>query len=316
MEKRTEYLGLGHFRTEDGREIKFVPTENENEWESVQVNEVVELTEQEKNKATALGWDIEKVLKVKSLLRQEVSPSEIQKRTGISRNSVYKYQKILSVKDSKIKEKDNKSTVISKSVFPNWLIFLVVANQSTHSTILVLSPLLLLAVVGYVKIEYDKWKRDLEEHRTKVSFLKIEWGHVFDLSFRKYPLFVESEKEKIHYEKLLKHYNNSSRDVIVIERGYRQSAWEHELEREGYEKAYCSANRQMLDEAEANSTRIWNELQVNGYFDYLSAPKGKNWEMSKHYIEKHVEFYRQNPMPVKDTARKKEILTDLDFIEL
>lgn len=318
MEKfdKVQQLGKGHYRTLEGKEILFVRSESDPlEWEVRDLTEVVELSEKEKNKALMAGWDIEKVLEVKRLLWLNITPSEIKKRTGISRNSIYKYKKILSVKDIKKLGKDNQSTVISKSVLPKSLVFLVVMDESTISLFLVLTPLLVLAVVGYVKQQYDQWKIDLEEHSTIVRKMHFDFCRVFDLSFLKTPIIVNSLKEKTYYEKLLKHYNNQSRDVILVERGYKQSNHEHYDEKRAYESAYCSANRQIIDEAYNERSRIWNELRENGYLDYLDCPKKKNWKTSKHYLEKSLEFYWKNPLPVKDTARRKEIISDLDFLE-
>jgi hypothetical protein len=96
---QTERIGTGHFRVGE-QEIKFVAVRvGALEWERIEHK--TELTEEEEKKVKALGYDRDKVLKVKSCLEQEMSKMAIHKETNISRSSIDNYQKIMSKKDMK-----------------------------------------------------------------------------------------------------------------------------------------------------------------------------------------------------------------------
>lgn len=98
---KTERIGTGHFRLTDGQEIKFAPVEGGSyEWERIEHR--TELTELEEKKVKALGYDREKVLKVKAGLERGMSKMAIHTETKISRSSIDNYIKIMSEKDMKI----------------------------------------------------------------------------------------------------------------------------------------------------------------------------------------------------------------------
>lgn len=96
---KVERIGKSHFRV-DGEDIKFAPVRvGVLEWERIEHQTT--LTEEEEKKVKALGYDREKVLKVKSCLEREMSKMAIHKETKISRSSIDNYKKILSEKDMK-----------------------------------------------------------------------------------------------------------------------------------------------------------------------------------------------------------------------
>lgn len=96
---QTERIGAGHFRV-GKQEIKFAPVRvGALEWERIEHKTA--LTEEEENKVKALGYDREKVLKVKTCLEQGMSKMATHKETKISRSSIDIYKNILSEKDMK-----------------------------------------------------------------------------------------------------------------------------------------------------------------------------------------------------------------------
>jgi hypothetical protein len=96
----TERIGKGHFRLTDGREIKFAPVAPGSlEWE--RITHKTELTEAEKKKVKAFGYDLEKVLKVKNGLERGLSKMKIHIETTVSRSSIDNYIKIMCKKDMK-----------------------------------------------------------------------------------------------------------------------------------------------------------------------------------------------------------------------
>ncbi len=300
----------------ENRETKFVlveQTENSAKWEAVRTE--VELTEKEKNKAIALGWDVEKVLHVKRQLEAGQSPTEIASTGEVSRNSVYKYTKILSLKDTKKHEKDSKKTVKPKDVLHSSLIFMFLDVQSTMHLFLPLVPPILLAIFGKFWMDYRKYYAEMMAHKAVVGKLHLDFTKAFDLSYQRDPIIVGSDHEKVYWVAMLKHYNNTRRDVIVIERGNSQNASQHWDEKEDYRKAYCSANRQEIMEADKRAKEIWAHLEEKGYLDYLYTPPRKEWEKSKAYLEKSVKYWVENPVPKSaiDHSRKKFIIEDLEF---
>lgn len=307
---------------ENNRETKFVLVEYTGhfaEWKAVR--EEIQLTEKEQKKVEALGWDMDKVLKVKRLLSSGNTPMEISKKEDISRSSVYKYKEILEVQnDTKKPSKDTEKTSKTKNVFCNSLIIIFLSAENTTHIFLPLLPVLVLVLVGYFKREYDRYYWEQMEHKKVASALHKIYQTVFDLSFTRYPIMVYSDIDLAYFRKLLTHYNNQGRDVILIEKTKSHTNnHDHWNEVEKYRKDYCSANRYMIDKAQERADEIWAKLNEMGYYDYLKTPKGPQWEKSKSYLEKQVQFYLDNPRPTRDQARKKTIIDeieDLDYAEI
>jgi hypothetical protein len=184
----------------ENRETKFIlveQTENSAKWEAVRTE--VELTEKEKNKAIALGWDVEKVLHVKRQLEAGHSPTEIASKGEVSRNSVYKYTKILSPKDTKKQPKDTEKTRNLKSVFPILLTFNGFDIGSTMHLFLPLLPLLVLYFGGKLWWDYKKYEAEQLEHKENVKDLYFIFTKVFDLSYYRYPIFVKTDYEIVYW---------------------------------------------------------------------------------------------------------------------
>ncbi len=298
----------------ENRRTKFVlveQTENSAEWKA----DVTQLTDREKDKAIALGWNVENVLFVKEKLEAGWTPTAIGDTKKVSRSTVYKYRKILSVKDTKKEKKDKKKTEKRRIVFHSSLIFMFLDVGNTMHLLLPFLPPLLLFFFGKIWMDYRKYYNEMMEHKENVKGLYLNFTKVFDLSYQRDPIMVYSDHEKVYWVDMLKHYNNTRRDVIVIERGPNQNASQHWDEKEEYYKAYCSANRQEINEADKRAKEIWEKLEDKGYLDYLYTPPRKEWEKSKAYLEKSVKYFVENPVPKSalDHSRKKFIIEDLEF---
>lgn len=301
----------------DGRTIFYVATQIENGifWQSAPYEPTVSLTIEEEQKAKSMNWDLEKVLLVKKLLKAKKTPTQIQKETGISRNSINKYRKILSLKDTRVQDKDNESTGKSENVLCNQLIFILFINESTSPLFVIIAPILLLAVVGYFKVEYDKFTQQMREHKEVAKKLHLDFVGAMDLSYERYPILVISEKEKIRFEMLLKHYNNQGREIFLVIQGYGQDNNAHYDERNKIASDYTKANAKMIDEADKRSKEVWKNLDQIGYLDYLKTPPGPQWEKSKEYLEAKTAFYKKHKhnADVTDKARKKFIIEDVEI---
>lgn len=305
---KIERLAVGHYKLESGEERKYVPVDGEpNTWE-LERNDPI-LSPSEEAKAKALGFDLEKVLRVKIYLLKGLGPMAIKKVTGISRSAVYKYKKILSVKDSKIQVKDSETTGNVKNVFPISLILISVSSETTFSVFLILVPVLVLSILGYVRHKWGIYVAEQMLHKDEVSLLYFQFTQVCNLSFRREPIICNSEIEVTYFKKLLKYYNNQGRDVIAIERKKGQSPTQHWESKEIYKRQYESANRYAIREGRENASRHWTQFQDRNLLDYLSTPKKENWKESEEFIYSAVDFYLENSAPsVGDQARQKYLM--------
>lgn len=305
----TKRIGTGHFQREDGSEFRFVPVESEQySWECVEFCAPVELTKEERQMSEAQAWDLEKVLLVKKMLLDGKSPSEINKATSISRNTVYKYKKVLSLKDTNLPAKYNENTEISKSVLSCFLIFSNLGNQSTMPFFLVLLPIVVLAIWGFFKKEMAASNDRKRIHDAEVSQLHFLFVRAFNLSYRREPIVVHSEIEERYYNSLLAHYNNQGRFVYVIEAKPGQSANSLFDEKENMNRAYCLANAEMIIQANKRAQDKWKELEEMGLLDYLyfNRQHRGNWERSKAFLYDAVAKLQTQPNG-KDYARTKFI---------
>ena len=313
--QKIERTAKGTFRLEDGRELKYAPTQSETySWELVSRSTF--LTEKEINEGKALGYDMEKLLRVKECLEQGMGPTAIYNKTGIARSSVINYRKILSVKDSKIHSKDSKKSIKVKSVFFTFLLFSDLDSQTTFSILLILTPLLVLAIGGYLRSEYKRVQAENLAHRDEAAKLHFQMTRVANLSFRREPILCSSHKEVIYYEKVLKHYNNVGRTVHLIEYKKNQNRFQHWNTIEEYRRSYLKANRYEIAEGKERMQGFWNKLKKRGLLDYLHTPKKENWLESKAYIYSVIEFLRENPRPTdSDQARSKYVMDLMPSVE-
>jgi len=212
------------FFLEDGRKLTTIETCPDS-WDVIQVPEIIFLTEEEKQKGMLLGYDLEKLLIVKQKLIEGLTPTQIDenKDLDVSRNSVYKYQKILSVKYTKIQRKDIENTVKSKSAFLSLLINNELSVQSTIEVFILLFLFFIVVSILLFKWKYDKYYDEQMIHKAEANRVHLLFTKVFDLTYKKYPIFVSTEKEYNHYRKLLKHRSEERRVGKSVDLGGRRS---------------------------------------------------------------------------------------------
>ncbi len=301
----------------ENRRTKFVlveQTANSAEWKA----DITQLTDREKDKAIALGWNVENVLFVKEKLEAGWTPTAIGDTKIVSRSTVYKYRKILSVKDTKKKKKDKKKTEKRRIVFHSSLIFMFLDIGNTMHLLLPFLPPLVLLFVGKFWMDYRKYYAEMMEHKAVVGKLHLDFTDVFELSYQRDPIVVGSDHEKVYWVDMLKYYNNTHRAVLLVVRGSDQTGHQHWDEKENEYKTACHTNRQEINEANKRATEVWKKLEANGYLDYLSTPPRKDWEKSKAFLENAVKYWVENPVPKSalDHSRKKFIIEDLEFAEV
>ncbi|WP_052592638.1 hypothetical protein [Aureispira sp. CCB-QB1] len=299
------------FQLPDERKVVFVPTEpNASEWVQRDYIEPIELTEQEQLKAASLKYDAAKVLKVKIALVEGKTPTEIEKQDKVSRSSVHKYKKILSEKHIEKLKKDRQNTKKVKSVFPIWLIpcFLSAENTNPHSWGLLF--LFFLMIWVWLQQEWKKQKQARIKHRENTAKLRRLFHHVFDLSYRQYPIVVDSKKEADHWRKLLKEYNNSGRMVHHLERLSGQTNTQHWAQKEKFASDYKKANAHRIREGEERAAKEMEKLESLGLLDYFywSRKDSDLFETSRDYLFKTVAFYaKHETVPTEDKARSKRM---------
>lgn len=179
----------------------------------------IQLTQKEKKVCIAKKMDLEKVLLVKRCLLKGFTPTGIKKEHSISRNTVYKYKKIL--KDSlestgKVHEKYTKNEGIKKSVLPLVLFFSGLGYESTLYIIFAG-----FGLIGAVFIAHWKQKRDSEfrlKRRADTKPLLMDFYEAMDLMYLQYAIVCYSTQEVAKYNYLLKAFKNRNRKVQLIER--------------------------------------------------------------------------------------------------
>lgn len=301
--KRTE---KGTFVIEGDRILKAIPsTEEENTWDIVDASTVVELDDLELKKVKATGSDMEKVLKVKRLLLQKLTPTQIEKETSFSRTTIYRYKKLLSAMNAKKPQKNTQSTKTLKSVLP---IYLFIIGLPLKSTILILLPLFVLWF--YLKTESTRKK--YIQHNEEISKLK----HLFTLScnysFLKKAIVCASDKEAAYFKKVLAHYHNISREIIVLPIEIGEANDTYFDRKEAAKRQYNLNNSPKIKEGKEANNKYWEKLQELNLLDYFHFPKGANWLESKSYIISAVEFLQENPEPrAIDRAKEKYLLEAL-----
>lgn len=295
------------FNREDGSQFWYVPEEstaNKIVWVQTEVVSEITLTQEENQKACSLGFDLDKVLKVKKALLAKKTPTEIQNSLDVSRDSVYRYKKILSLKDTKKAPKDSQKTSFSESVFSMLLIFNDSDTYNTMPLYVVVVPIVVLLLFGYLKREWDTVKNQRIQHHEETKNLYYLMRLANDYSFQRFPLFAYNDADIAYYNKVLEHYNNQSRMVALVENNLDV--------KDQFDRDFGKANALYIKRAQERARSNWKELEDRGLLDYLyhSRKYKGNWERSKEYMERVTEFLVKNPEPnsAKDHARKKHII--------
>ncbi len=295
------------FKLEDGRELTTVPV-GENTWELREPTPKVELTKKEAMRAEAFGYDLSKVLIVKENLVKGLTVVQIYKQGICARSTVYKYKEILEippVKDIKKQGKYIQNTEYSSSVLS---ILLIDSDMYLRTPILHYFALMLLfaAVFSYLKQKYGK--DYTPTHEEEISKLYFQITRVWNFTYRREPIIANSKREGRYYKKILKHYNNQGRDVFVIERILGESPNSHFDRKEKFVALYESTNADMIEFGYKSSTKNWNRIKNEGLLHYLDNPKGANWEKSKEFLTKSVQYLIDNQTPfLGDRAKEKFI---------
>ncbi|BDS12766.1 hypothetical protein [Aureispira anguillae] len=310
MDSKAKRLGRGRFRLEDGREVRYAPVKGEQlSWERVYRQTI--LTKEEERKGKILRYDLTKVLKVKRGLEQGMRPMKIHQTTGIARSTIDKYRKILCEKDIKLQGKDTQTTEKLHCVFFNSLICSDLGLNATPSLLLLLAPLLMLMLWGWLK---GKWLKEQQEHlahQQEADRLRKLMYQVKNLSFQREPLICTTKVEATYYKDLLKHFNNRGRTVELIERKLNQSSHQHAASRSRFNEHYYSTHKHKIAEGQQRAREYWEGLIEAGLLDYLSSPKGANWEASKAYIEAVTAYLVANPKPKASDQAKQKLALDL-----
>lgn len=302
------------FRREDGSEFTYIPEESGQHvysWVQSELTYEVSLSKEENQKACTLGYDLEKVLLVKKLLLAKKTPTAINEATGISRDAIYRYKKIINLKDSQKSPKDSERTQIEESVLSMLLIFSEQSGNSTIPFYVVVVPIVVLLIFGYLKREYEKVQIERLQHHEETKFVWALMRKANDYSYCRYPIVVNSETEEAYFKKVLAHYNNEGRTVHLIPYigGNRNDRYE---EVRKFEREFGAANAYDMERGADRASRNWKEMEEEGLLDYLYHSrkyKGK-WERSKLYIEAVTQFLVEHPGPYTiDRAKSKKIET-------
>ncbi|WP_052593222.1 hypothetical protein [Aureispira sp. CCB-QB1] len=299
--KRTK---KGTFLVGETKIIKAIPSkEEENTWYIVDASTIVELDEQELIKVKATGSDEEKVLIVKRFLLQGLTPTQISKKTGYSRTTVYRYKGLLSEMNAKKREMNTKSTKTLKSVLP---IFLFINNFELKCTLAIIFLLYAL----YVILNNAKIKKQYVKHCEEISKLRFQFTLACNYSFKKDAIACTSDKEAAYFKKVLSHYRNKSREVIVLPRNIGERNDTYFDRKEAAKRQYNLNNQPKIREGKEALNKYWEKLEELKLLDYFSFPKGKNWLESKCYILSVVEFIQENPEPKSIDRAKGKYLID------
>lgn len=295
------------FKLEDGRELTTIPIA-ENTWSVIDAPKIIQLTETELMKAEFCKYDLCKVLKVKESLLEGLTIVQISKAKICARSTVYTYLEILEitlVKDTKKQSKYIQNTELSSCVLS---MLLIDSEMYLRTPILHYFALMLLfaAVFSYLKQKYGK--NYTPPHEEEISKLYLQITRVWDFTYRREPIIANSKREGRYYKKILKHYNNQGRDVFIIERILGESPNSHFNRKEKFAALYESTNADMIEFGRNSSTKNWNRIKNEGLLHYLDNPKGYNWEKSKEFLTKSVQYLIDNPTPfLGDRAKEKFI---------
>lgn len=305
-DNKQQHIGKCTFDLEDGRIIEFIAIEDLT-WVSKEKR--VELDEKEYKKAVALRYNIDKVLTVKGWLESGATPTEIQRNTGISRNTIYKYLKILSGKYTKSSGKACKKAGKYTFVLFNPLLVSELCNESTLSWLLLLLPLLLLLGEG-LKWAKKRYQKDYLAHKAECKELHELFRQAMGYSLLQTPILCSSEKQKAYYNDLLKVYKNRNRKVELIERLGHEDNHAYYEKKTAFSLAYFAANKEKIERGKEEYQSAMKKLRTDGWLDYFDYTKKdtENWERSRTYLYGFVAYLKQHARPnINSNSTKKPV---------
>lgn len=229
------------------------------------VNEkyIIELTNKERRVCLAQKMDLEKVLLVKRCLLKGYTPMDIKKEHNISRNTVYKYKKILKnslESTEKVQGKYTEKEGIKKNVLPFVLIYSGLDYESTLYFLLSV-----FGLIGAVFVAKWKQKKDREfrlKRRVDTKPLLMDFYEAMDLMYLQYAIICYSSQEVAKYNYLLKAFKNRSRKVQLVERFSTETQQSQFLRGEKLKEQYAANYWQKIQKG-----RELYHIEIEGLFN-------------------------------------------------
>lgn len=280
-------MSLIHYQVNDIR-LTMLQTGNM-EWSAVGHISQVCLDDVEQKRCKLLNKDIKKFLEVKRYLINGYSPTEINKLTGIARQTVYNYRDLLSKTSLEIlrsgQAKDSLETGKQRSVFFILLVISEIGSQSTVLNFLFVVGLVALPLCYFWWKDYQlaQWQNKMASARPpKTIFLKA-----FNLTHRKEVIIVATEKEAASYKRLLRAYKNRGRHIELIKRNLGEDEASYFNRKEQFTYQYNANNGAIVKAAKLKYYQALNQLYQSGKLDYL---RGKLEDLeSKAFIEEFTQ---------------------------
>lgn len=196
-------------------------------------------------------------------------------------------------------------------VFFNSLVCSDLFVGTTYPILLILVPLFLLIIGGYWQHKRGIAQAAKRQDQAEAARLLKLMHMVKDYSFRRTPIVCSTKDEKLYYEKVLREYNNVGRKVEYIERKKEQSSHQYQAVKAQFTRYYCAAHRDVIRMGEENAGLYWDGLIKKGLLDYLSTPKGPNWEASQKYILEVTKYLVKNDKPRPSDQAKQKLALDI-----
>jgi hypothetical protein len=284
-----------------------IGTEEKNSrlWVSINSSDSFPLTPSERERGKEKKKDLEKMQLVKELLLKGLKPNQIYKQTGISRNTVYEYKKLLDESTlnaiTKVHLKYTQSTLNSNILF---FIPLSISNLESQSTLLAFYVFLLLSlfigVVIYNRLE--QYRKTKEAHRLESDALWYFFQMVLKYKFDHNLIISPIKGEVEYFRDMYKEYGtyNSEQDNYVrhIKQTESNDLYEIkiQLEIECYEKNYRTKIRERANKGKV----FFQELKESGKLDYFDFSKRDTpgFQESKEFLLQLTEKARKRPHPL------------------
>lgn len=164
--------------------------------------------------------------------------------------------------------------------------------------LLLLLPLSIGAVI--VQQKWNKTKRIYELHKQEVRQINKIFHQALKLKYHRTPIVVATEKQEKYHNKLLRHYGNRNRKLVLIPKYLGESNATYLERKQDYINKYCDDHEEEIQYGYENFYNEVDRLKKAGLLDYLDSPF--DTEQSKQFIYEFIDFLLKHPRAVYNPA--------------
>jgi len=163
--------------------------------------------------------------------------------------------------------------------------------------------LFLLPLAIGASILRQKWnniKCIQNEHKEESRKASILFYQALKLKYLKIPIVVTTDKEEKYQNKLLRHYGNRSRKVVLLPKHLGESNYAFQERKKLYIKKYCDDHKELIEYGYDNFYKEVDRIKKADLLAFLESPF--DTEESKQFIYEFIDFLLKHPKAVYHPA--------------